>query len=437
MWRNRFSRILINQAIYNPFRVLWVINVFVCEYLYARVYMYSCSWPKTDKDGTDTRVALIGDPQLTDAYSYRQHGLLLWLTQFYSDVFMKRNFKLLNHIYKPDRILILGDIMDGGREWRDEYHAEYFDYELRRLKHIFLLPQTEDKMIYMAGNHDIGFGPQIIPQAYSRYQKIFGDPNFSLTIANHTFVCVDTLSYSGAPESPYFQKVDKFVKEFSTTDSGNYPRILLTHVPLFRPDNSPCGPLRNRPPIRQGRGYQYQNLIVEPLSEHILANIKPVLVLSGDDHDDCEYVHVRQADPVKVPEHSIATFSWLQGNIYPGFALLSLNGANNGLNDSSAHKIGKCSLPPQLLIYKWYIWLLVFTLVGCFILAVFNRSKVWGRKSIAQAKKTDGDDKRSTGEKLGLLRAAAGIILLALYHFAEVLVVTLSVYAVLLIYDWL
>ncbi|KAJ3074933.1 hypothetical protein HDU98_009811 [Podochytrium sp. JEL0797] len=107
-----------------------------------------------------------------------------------------------------------GDLMDGGREWRDEFHVEYFDHELSRFQHIFHLPSLENKFLYMAGNHDIGFGPQIIPQAYTRHQKIFGDPNYSVTIANHTIVCLDTLSYSGAQESPYFQKADRFLADF-------------------------------------------------------------------------------------------------------------------------------------------------------------------------------------------------------------------------------
>ncbi|ORY47382.1 Metallo-dependent phosphatase [Rhizoclosmatium globosum] len=429
-------RALTDQFIRNPFRVLWVINIFVFEYLYARVYMYSCSWPVTGKSGKDIRIALIGDPQLTDAYSYRQNGLLLYLTQFYSDVFMKRNFKLLNYIYKPDYVLILGDIMDGGREWRDEQHPDYFDPELKRLKHIFLLPQVEDKMIYMAGNHDIGFGPQIIPQAYKRHQHHFGDPNFSLSIANHTFIALDTLSYSGENESPYFQKADKFLRDFVATDPATQPRILLTHIPLFRPDNSPCGPLRNKPLIRQGRGYQYQNLVVESLSEHILQSVKPVLVLSGDDHDDCVYTHTSKS--LTVPEHSIATFSWLQGNIYPGFALLAVNSDVSGVRDESAHQIGKCSLPPQLLIYKWYIWFLVITLVGCFGMAVWNRGKRFTRDLVAESKKNDGDARRGVHkDNVGAVSLVLKVVGLGVLYFGEVLGAAIAVYAVLLTYDWL
>jgi hypothetical protein len=42
------------------------------------------------------------------------------------------------------------------------------------------------------------------------------------------------------------------------------PRMLFTHVPLYRPDLQYCGPLRhaNRG-LYQGHGYQYQNLVTE------------------------------------------------------------------------------------------------------------------------------------------------------------------------------
>ena len=46
-------------------------------------------------------------------------GLKLALTQFYSDLYMRRNFKVLQDKLDPDVILFLGDIMDGGREWKD------------------------------------------------------------------------------------------------------------------------------------------------------------------------------------------------------------------------------------------------------------------------------------------------------------------------------
>ena len=63
-----------------------------------------------------TKILLISDPQLTDFYSYKQSGILLGLTQFFSDLYMKRNYKYLLQKFNPHTTIFLGDLMDGGRE---------------------------------------------------------------------------------------------------------------------------------------------------------------------------------------------------------------------------------------------------------------------------------------------------------------------------------
>ena len=83
---------------------------------------------------------------------------------------------------------------------------------------------------------------------------------------------------------------------------------MLTHVPLYRPPNTDCGPFRQQSrSINQGAGYQYQNLIFESLTNYILDSIKPVLIFSGDDHDYCEIQHGK-VDPT--PEVTVNSFSF-------------------------------------------------------------------------------------------------------------------------------
>jgi hypothetical protein len=62
---------------------------------------------------------MIADPQLTDKNSYRQSGLALYLTQFYSDLYMRWNYKWILARHKPESVIFLGDLMDGGRGWDD------------------------------------------------------------------------------------------------------------------------------------------------------------------------------------------------------------------------------------------------------------------------------------------------------------------------------
>lgn len=54
--------------------------------------------------------------QLTDRTSYNQKpgSLALRLTQFYSDIYMRRAFRSSVLGKKPDQIIFLGDLLDGG-----------------------------------------------------------------------------------------------------------------------------------------------------------------------------------------------------------------------------------------------------------------------------------------------------------------------------------
>ncbi|KAI8823893.1 Metallo-dependent phosphatase-like protein [Chytriomyces cf. hyalinus JEL632] len=441
----RITRFFLNQLHRNPFRVIWVLNVIICEFIVARYYMHSCSWPSTGKEGgKDVHVALIADPQLTDAYSYRMNpGTKLSLVEFYSDIYMKRNFKLLNARFNPDHIIVLGDLMDGGREWiRGPLREVMFPKELKRFNHIFVNPTTAPKLRYIPGNHDIGIATNILPEAYARFKKTFGKINYSFKIANHNIIALDTLSYLASAESPYFKKTESFLLNFLENDDAKSPRILLSHVPLYRPDAANCGPLRNNPPLKQAYGYQYQNLINQPLTTYILKNTKPVLVLSGDDHDDCAYVHNGpESEHKQIPEHSIKTFSWLQGNLYPGFALLSLNADVQGLQDTSGFQIGKCALPPQRDIYQWYIYLAGISFIGSFVW-VFATRESWAPGIVnaggSKGKKEDDASRRTTsGGKLSTLGVIIWTIVYGVVAFLEILLSTAVAYAVLLIYDWL
>ncbi len=61
----------------------------------------------------------MADPQLVDKNTYKRRGILLKLTQFYTDLYMKRNWRLVHSQLSPDVTFFLGDLFDGGREWDD------------------------------------------------------------------------------------------------------------------------------------------------------------------------------------------------------------------------------------------------------------------------------------------------------------------------------
>jgi len=63
---------------------------------------------------------LTADPQLVDENTYERRGILLKLSQFYTDLYMKRNWLFIHKILRPKNTIFIGDLMDGGREWDDK-----------------------------------------------------------------------------------------------------------------------------------------------------------------------------------------------------------------------------------------------------------------------------------------------------------------------------
>ena len=69
------------------------------------------------------RIVLIADPQLVDENTYKRRGILLKISQFYTDLYMKRNWHFIQRILHPRMTIFLGDLMDGGREWDDKTYS--------------------------------------------------------------------------------------------------------------------------------------------------------------------------------------------------------------------------------------------------------------------------------------------------------------------------
>ncbi|CAN0900716.1 Uncharacterized protein C630.12, partial [Linum grandiflorum] len=380
--------------------VVWMITILYGEMLaFWMPSFFSCSWPHHSPSSASTssvfifyqldlifsqrfnfqlfpfafqireevRIAVLTDPQLMDRTSHPTlPKSLLGMAQFYTDIYMRRAFFSSVLPLKPNVILFLGDYFDGGPDLSD---AEWQD-SLHRLKHVFDLDaKSRDSNIpvfFIPGNHDVGYSSinSHKPEVVGRYEKEFGNRNFWFAIGKMEFIVVDAQTLDGNPQSEITSKAWEFVKNVS---EGNdlMPKILLTHIPLYRPDNTHCGPLRKSPIINQrivrsrAQEIWYQNYLTEESSNKLLDSIKPVLVLSGHDHDQCTVVHDSKSGPVS--EHTVGTVSWQQGNLYPSFMLLSI--AENSTNRSKeALKTNLCFLPVQTQIYIWYLLLFNLTI---------------------------------------------------------------------------
>ncbi|KAL9107119.1 MAG: hypothetical protein Q9187_008469, partial [Circinaria calcarea] len=200
------------------------------------------------------------------------------------------------------------------------------------------------------------------------------------------------------------------------SSSAELPTILLTHVPLYRPPGTPCGPLRERwPPSRKtdgteeflhkddanaiqvAAGYQYQNVLHPDISNDLIEKIGKVeFVFSGDDHDYCEVVHrgfTSRGGGVR--EITVKSISWAMGVRKPGFLMLSLwnpidesghsinmfrgkEDASKGAARTTTLNSHLCLLPDQLEIFIRYGVLLGLTIT---VLVIRALVQLWHRSN--------------------------------------------------------
>ncbi|OAA54347.1 Glycoside hydrolase, family 3 [Niveomyces insectorum RCEF 264] len=489
-------------------------------------------WEKWPSGATPHRLVFVADPQIIDAHTYPGRPWpLSALTVLLTDNYMRRAYGALHTRLRPDTVMFLGDLFDGGREWRPEHgafqddpgsegstssstvrpaseqayaatwHAKYtMNYWLReyaRFGDIFVRPWMKTKsgdadddadshrrrrlIASLPGNHDLGFSDGVQLSVRDRFSCFFGESNRVDVLGNHTFVAVDTVSLSAdtsdragqanvqaiyAPTAQFLQDVawakkkavarelrvqygalaevpfahaveDLDQSEFDTAglrqalgapapDYGgktknvrpvtDLPTILLSHVPLYRPPGTPCGPLREHWPPTTGRkmpsssalddssstasagfdlrnaipvvrGYQYQNVLSEADSVQLVQSVGNVVhAFSGDDHDYCAVVH--DAQQGHVPEITVKSFSMAMGVPTPGFLMVSLfnpvdetgrplaeSGVATAANPAGTAKPATlqthlCLLPNQIATYARYGGMLAVSVVLLAIYAV-------------------------------------------------------------------
>lgn len=152
--------------------------------------------------------------------------------------------------------------------------------------------------------------------------------------------------------------------------------ILVSHIPLARPESATCGPLSEHGRILKGVGPGYQNLLGSETSRFLLNAIKPDVVFSGDDHDYCEITH-----PGRVREVTVKSFSSNAGVRRPGLQLLSLVPPREG---EPGWADVPCILPDQLGVYqRVYAPLVILTFI---YLLWANIRAAWSRTHLLSEK---------------------------------------------------
>ncbi|KAJ7178332.1 hypothetical protein C8R43DRAFT_871393 [Mycena crocata] len=380
---NRISRTVSRTVVINGIRLSWIVVLVWGELGIYFWSLSSCKWPENSdwRRGKPTHVLLVSDPQV-------RHPSVLWgesswaksLGQFLYEANLKRSWHVTRRL-NPHAVFFLGDMLSSGKYVRSE--AEYKAY-WRKFLAIFQ-PDDAFPQYYLPGNNDVGMGVSHSSPKNVRlyYSSIVGPFNRQLIIRDHVFVCLDAPSlvdedYQRSASGVGYEKWKplrggsvEFVK--SATTAGR-PTVLLSHIPLARPDTAPCGPLREKGTIRRGVGHGYQNTLGKQTTTFLLQTLRPSIIFSSDNRDYCVHNHSveapdREAEERAAPirEVTVKSFSMSSHIRRPGFQLLSLvdpTPMGNSFMDAP------CLLPDPSGIYtSLYAPLALLTLI---ILFIFN-----------------------------------------------------------------
>lgn len=361
--------------------VIWILVIHYFERISVRLSMERCQWKNWegwDKSAQPHRIALIADPQIVDESSYQGRPRILnYFVKKISDNYLHRNYRFLQEYLDPDTTIFLGDLFDGGRDWKNKMWLD----EYTRFNEVF--PKKPNRRIIesLPGNHDIGF-ENIDFEVVKRFAAFFGEANDVIEIGNHSIILLDTISLSS--DDPLISKDSTdFLNNLDQRLNPHFPRVLLTHVPLYRfNDKQLCGPYRESNklfPIQKGK--QYQTVIEFGISQKVLGTVKPDIVFSGDDHDYCDvrYSFDDNGSERFSREITVKSASMTCGIQYPAVQLLSLNNPYN-LDPqvklaTPKHVTEMCYLPKPYFALKVYVFLFICTLLvlaSVFFQGLFN-----------------------------------------------------------------
>lgn len=127
----------------------WFYTLYRGERSVYRSHIEACHWERWEEwpqEATPHRAILIADPQLVDPHTYPGRPWpLSHLTEVYTDLYMHRNYRLINEHLDPDSIVFLGDLFDGGREWAPAKARELKTSQRKHLEQIGVLAPKEEK----------------------------------------------------------------------------------------------------------------------------------------------------------------------------------------------------------------------------------------------------------------------------------------------------
>lgn len=286
------------------------------------------------------RSFLVGDVfQILKSYRKR-------LDLFGNDYYLGHIYRTLHRSLKPTHITVLGDLL--GSQWISDEEFERRGWRFwnrvvnggHRVEDditggIHLGPLGQDKswenrIINVAGNHDIGYAGDVTPERMERFERLFGKANwetrFSLPRSNATTLesyqteespelrivvlndlNLDTPAINGDLQSETYQFINDVITLSHPVEDKTSATILLTHVPLNKREGVCVDPpFFTFHDEEYGGGLKEQNHLSYNSAKGLLEGVYGMsgnpdapgggfgrngIILTGHDHEGCDVYH--------------------------------------------------------------------------------------------------------------------------------------------------
>ena len=297
----------------NVIKSCWLGSI-VCFVLAVVYLQYVSFWIQSCSGSTSTsgsasrfRFLIIGDSHLLG--NRRSKIDRLWV-----DWQVRRSVEFAISKHNPTDLIFLGDLFDEGI-MKNERH--------RFLREISIPASKAGIRLHMiAGNHDVGEHYQLRKSTIDMFENEIGHGvnSYRENVCEQdqcvSILGVNTMALEG---TPFDREVNRNTLSFlskiqSMREDGRnkLPLILLTHLPLFRDDDTNCGFERSGETGHVTYAHPSTKLIPKrdvlskSTSRMLLESFRPSLVLSAHTHAVCRRYH----DDLRILELTTSAFGW-------------------------------------------------------------------------------------------------------------------------------
>ncbi|KAJ2790089.1 hypothetical protein H4R20_007073, partial [Coemansia guatemalensis] len=248
------------------------------------------------------RFNLYGDPQIEGDAKLAREPKMGRYDLLVNDYYLRHIYMSTVAAFQPQYVVTMGDIFSSQWVRKAEYYKriERFNWISGRSTALNkpVHTRTSHAHLFLAGNHDIGYGAETRPYHINRYVNNFGPLNSEWMVdidynrarksvgGLHQFAILNAMNLDLTENTQFRNETWSFVERLAAKRARHpeIPLALLLHIPLSKPG----GICVLEPETRYRNGsVHYQDYLSPVTSAYLLHCLTPTLIFNGHDHHGC------------------------------------------------------------------------------------------------------------------------------------------------------